>query len=138
MSHTPPQLKLPGDGRWICAAFGIQSCSGAIGGMEETTDLRGFPEGQKPCRTRRWDNMNRSLTTEEAADRIGVAAATLRDWKGQRCGPPFVQVTNRCVRYREDDVEKFISDRRVVPTVRQLGRFNHAPVHAAKKSVSVL
>jgi predicted DNA-binding transcriptional regulator AlpA len=96
------------------------------------------PEGQKPCRTKRWDIMNRSLTTEEAADRIGVAAATLRDWKGQRIGPAYVQVTSRCVRYRESDVEKFISDRRVVPSPRQVGRFCHAPVHAAKKSVSVL
>ena len=56
---------------------------------------------------------------------IGVAAATLRDWKCCRTGPAYVQLSAKCVRYRESDVEKFIADRRVVPSVKDLGRFRH-------------
>ena len=74
--------------------------------------------------------MDRSLTTEEAADMLGVAPATMRDWKAQRVGPPYVQLSSRCVRYRQSDIEKFITDRRVVPSPRKVGRFARASVHS--------
>jgi hypothetical protein len=78
------------------------------------------------------------LDTEQAGAYLGVAGATLRDWKCQRIGPPFVQLSARVVRYRRSDLEQFIASRRVVPKVRSIGRFAHAPVHAAKKPVSLL
>jgi DNA-binding CsgD family transcriptional regulator/predicted DNA-binding transcriptional regulator AlpA len=106
-------------------------------GPMETTAASVSPDTQEPCRTPRLV-MDLSLTTEEAAAMLGVKPATMRDWKCQRVGPPYVQLTSRCVRYQESDIRKFISDRRVVPLVRSVGRFSHAPVHAAKKSVSLL
>ena len=62
-----------------------------------------------------------SLSTEEAAHEIGIQPVTLRAWKGQRTGPPYIQVTARCVRYLRTDIAKFIADRRVVPSPRILG-----------------
>jgi predicted DNA-binding transcriptional regulator AlpA len=76
---------------------------------------------QKPCRT----CMNRSLSTVEAAEMLGVAPATLRDWKCQRTGPPYIQISTRCVRYSEADIRQYAADRRVVPTVRSVGRFRN-------------
>jgi len=81
---------------------------------------------------------NPMLDTEHAGAYLGVAGATLRDWKCQRIGPAFVQLSARVVRYRREDLEQFIAAHRVVPKVRSIGRFAHASVHAAKKSVSVL
>jgi predicted DNA-binding transcriptional regulator AlpA len=82
------------------------------------------PQPQRPCRQAPLNHMDPSLTTKQAADMIGIKPVTLRAWKGARTGPAYVQVTSRCVRYRKSDVEKFISDRRVIPSVRSVGRFN--------------
>jgi DNA-binding CsgD family transcriptional regulator len=58
------------------------------------------PNTLEPCRTPRLV-MDLSLPTEEAAAIFGVAPATMRDWKCQRVGPPYVQLTSRRVRYQE-------------------------------------
>lgn len=63
------------------------------------------------------------LTTAEAAARLGVSPATLRGWKCERTGPPYVQLSARCVRYAEEDIAKFAADRRVVPAVKAVGIF---------------
>jgi Helix-turn-helix domain len=65
--------------------------------------------------------MSRPLTTEEAASMLGIASATLRDWKWQRIGPPYIQLNVRCVRYSEADIVKFAADRGVVPMVKAFG-----------------
>jgi predicted DNA-binding transcriptional regulator AlpA len=88
--------------------------------MQETQD------SQTLCRSRglkHHHTMSRSLNTAEAAEMLGVAPATLRDWKCQRTGPPFIQISARCVRYSEADIHQYAADRRVVPTVRSVGRF---------------
>jgi uncharacterized protein YjcR len=66
---------------------------------------------QKPCRT----SLTRSLNTAEAAEMLGVSPATLRGWKSQRVGPPFIQLSPRCVRYDEHDIQTYANERRVVP-----------------------
>jgi hypothetical protein len=73
---------------------------------------------QKFCRT----SMTRSLNTAQAAEKLGVRPATLRGWKSQRVGPPFIQLSPRCVRYSEIDIETYANERRVVPCVRDTGR----------------
>lgn len=65
------------------------------------------------------------ITTEQAAVLISVAPGTLRDWKCQRIGPPFIQVTPRCVRYDVRDIQRWMSERRTVPCVRET-RSTHA------------
>jgi uncharacterized protein YjcR len=66
---------------------------------------------QKSCRT----NLTRSLNTAEAAEMLGVRPATMRGWKSQRVGPPFIQLSPRCVRYDEHDIQTYANERRVVP-----------------------
>ena len=46
---------------------------------------------------------------------LGIRPATLRGWKAQRIGPPFVQLSPRCVRYDERDIQLYVDERRVVP-----------------------
>lgn len=69
---------------------------------------------------------------------LGVAPATLRDWKCQRIGPAFVQYGPHCVRYLESDLHKFIASKRVVPYVREVGRKRRAPVQTTSQSVLLL
>lgn len=49
------------------------------------------------------------LTTKEAAEKLGVSAAYLeRDrWAGARV--PFVRLGKRSIRYRQEDLDNFIT-----------------------------
>ena len=77
----------------------------------------------KHCRT---TNMTRTLNMAQAAEMLGVRPATLRGWKAQRLGPPFIQLSPRCVRYDERDIQLFVDERRVVPCVRETKRHHAA------------
>jgi excisionase family DNA binding protein len=50
------------------------------------------------------------LTHEEAADRIGVCAKTLRQLRKQGL-IRYVAVTGRLIKYRPEDIEAFIESR---------------------------
>ena len=69
----------------------------------------------KPYRT----TMTWTLNTAQAAEMLGVRPATLRGWKAQRLGPPFIQLSPRCVRYAESDILRYVNERRTVPSVRE-------------------
>ena len=49
------------------------------------------------------------LQTAEAAKVIGVSKATLETWRSLGGGPVYVKY-QRAVRYRQKDLEKFITD----------------------------
>ncbi|GAA2748751.1 helix-turn-helix domain-containing protein [Amnibacterium kyonggiense] len=51
------------------------------------------------------------LGTRAAAERLGVAPATLRDWRVDRKGPPAVKY-GRLVKYRVEDLDHWIADQR--------------------------
>lgn len=38
---------------------------------------------------------------------------TLEGWRHRGCGPPFIRVSPRAVRYRRRDVERWLAERRV-------------------------
>ena len=88
------------------------------------------PESGAPTPCREWSALDRQpvLDTEQAAAFMGLAPATLRDWKAQRIGPPYVQFSARCVRYRRVDLEQFMVDRRVVPAPRYIKGGRYASV----------
>jgi predicted DNA-binding transcriptional regulator AlpA len=46
---------------------------------------------------------------------MGIRPATLRGWKAQRTGPPFIQLSPRCVRYDDRDIQQYVNERRTVP-----------------------
>lgn len=49
------------------------------------------------------------LTTEELAGFLGVSVRTIEDWRSDRKGPPHVTLGPRTVRYRSDDVLKWLA-----------------------------
>lgn len=48
------------------------------------------------------------LDERETATRLKLAISTLRNWRAKRIGPPYLKLGARCVRYRLEDLEKFI------------------------------
>jgi excisionase family DNA binding protein len=51
------------------------------------------------------------LTPAEVAERLRVSTRTLEFWRHQGRGPAYVKIGKR-VRYRPDDVERFIEAQR--------------------------
>jgi predicted RNase H-like HicB family nuclease len=58
------------------------------------------------------------LTTQQAADMMGVTPSTLRGWRCAKTGPPFIRITQRSVKYAQEDLERYIAERRFTPSVR--------------------
>ncbi len=48
------------------------------------------------------------------AERLGLKPDTLRDWRLKGRGPTYIKVGHR-IRYRDSDVERWISERTVNP-----------------------
>ncbi|MGE0183881.1 MAG: helix-turn-helix transcriptional regulator [Parvularculaceae bacterium] len=55
------------------------------------------------------------LNNEEAAQYLGLKAATLNKWRVYGEGPPFIKV-GRLVRYRRTDLDAYLSNRLVSST----------------------
>ena len=51
-----------------------------------------------------------ALTTGEAAAYLGMAASTLNKWRCDGDGPHFLKL-GRAVRYRQDDLDRFLETR---------------------------
>lgn len=60
------------------------------------------------------------LSTPQAASMLGLAAATLVDWRHKRQGPRYAKI-GRLVRYHEQDVVAFLSSRFVEPCQHRKG-----------------
>ena len=58
------------------------------------------------------------LNNEEAAQYLGLKAATLNKWRVFGEGPPFIKV-GRLVRYRRTDLDAYLS-RRLVQSTSEL------------------
>jgi excisionase family DNA binding protein len=65
----------------------------------------------------------RLLTTEEVAERLGIAKKTLEAWRVRGVGPPFCHV-GRLVRYRPAAVSAWLVEREVQSTSASLGSTN--------------
>ncbi len=55
---------------------------------------------------------------------LGVKPATLRGWRCAKTGPPFTRLTARSVKYAQEDLERYIAERRFTPSVR-VNEVNH-------------
>jgi len=51
------------------------------------------------------------LTPEEAAARLAVAVQTLAHWRVRGSGPSYVYLSARCVRYPEQALDQWLSER---------------------------
>ncbi len=47
-------------------------------------------------------------TTRKVADWLGYKEETLRQWRSNGIGPPFIRVLGKIVRYRASDVERWM------------------------------
>lgn len=50
------------------------------------------------------------MRQDEVAKLLNVSPRVLEAWRCRGGGPTFVKISVRCVRYRRDDVERFIAD----------------------------
>jgi predicted DNA-binding transcriptional regulator AlpA len=58
------------------------------------------------------------LDTFEAAEWLGLKEATLRDWRSDQKGPPYIEISSRCIRYALEDLIKWRNERRHTPSVQ--------------------
>jgi hypothetical protein len=59
------------------------------------------------------------LTPEEAAEFTRFALDTLAQWRSQRRGPPYIKL-GRAVRYRVDDLERYLTAHTIVPLTQEM------------------
>ena len=59
------------------------------------------------------------MTTEQRARMLGVDPTRARRWRISTPvqGPPFIRMSDRVVKYRRGDVERWLNSRRVDPEV---------------------
>ncbi len=55
------------------------------------------------------------LTKRQAANRLGVSSRTVEKWQ-QEGKLSFIKISATCVRFREEDIERFIAERLVRST----------------------
>jgi predicted DNA-binding transcriptional regulator AlpA len=53
----------------------------------------------------------RLLTAEDVAQITSLSVETLAQWRSQRRGIPFVKISRNCVRYRQVDLDAWLSER---------------------------
>jgi excisionase family DNA binding protein len=51
------------------------------------------------------------LTTEDVAAITGLSVETLAQWRSQRRGIPFLKLSRNVVRYRQSDLDAWLSER---------------------------
>ncbi|MEO0696853.1 MAG: helix-turn-helix domain-containing protein [Pseudomonadota bacterium] len=73
----------------------------------------------------RENNSRRStdrLSNAQAAEYLGLKAATLNKWRVYGEGPPFIKV-GRLIQYRKADLDDYLSSRLVRSTTEAAARF---------------
>jgi predicted DNA-binding transcriptional regulator AlpA len=51
------------------------------------------------------------LTPEDLAEITGLSVETLAQWRSQRRGIPFIKISRNCVRYRQCDLDAWLTER---------------------------
>ena len=58
--------------------------------------------------------MDRVITEKEAAIHLCLAVQTLRNWRHQRKGPPYIKIS-RAIRYNLKDIEEYMRQHKKIP-----------------------
>jgi excisionase family DNA binding protein len=67
--------------------------------------------------------MTKLLKTDEVADMTGLSPETLAQWRWFKKEIPFVRLGEKCVRYRQSDIDAWLAKRLVsVATGENPGR----------------
>lgn len=64
----------------------------------------------KPMETSRWRG-ELLLTTEQTAWVLGLKKRTLERWRIEGCGPKYLRLSARCIRYRQSDLDAWLDGR---------------------------
>jgi excisionase family DNA binding protein len=72
--------------------------------------------------------MNTLLTEEDVARQLHISVASLRRWRLERRGPPFIKVGS-LVRYRPEEVEAWLA---TLPAGGSSTNPRQVPIRAAK------
>ncbi len=51
------------------------------------------------------------LRPEDVAEMTGLSIETLAQWRSQKRGIPYVKISRNCVRYRQSDLDGWLSER---------------------------
>lgn len=51
------------------------------------------------------------IDEEELAKRTKISQRSWQQWRTTGGGPPFIKATDRCVRYRLKDIQKWLAER---------------------------
>ena len=60
----------------------------------------------------------RLIGYKEAALKLGVKTGTLYSWTCRKVGPPFIRLSGRCVRFDEDQLDKWLAERVQQPAMQ--------------------
>ena len=61
------------------------------------------------------------LTPEQVSELTALSIETLAQWRCRKRGIPYVKISRNCVRYRESDLDKWLSER-IVPVQTEARR----------------
>jgi predicted DNA-binding transcriptional regulator AlpA len=61
--------------------------------------------------SRRYVASTKLLTAQDVSELTGLSVETLAQWRSQKQGPPFVKISRNCVRYRQSDLDGWVSER---------------------------
>jgi excisionase family DNA binding protein len=50
-------------------------------------------------------------TPQEAAEYVRLKERTLADWRYRGCGPRYIRISGRTVRYRQSDLDAWLATR---------------------------
>lgn len=51
------------------------------------------------------------LRAEDVAELTGLSVETLAQWRSQKRGIPYLKISRNCVRYRQSDLDGWVSER---------------------------
>jgi len=57
------------------------------------------------------EETGRLLRAEDVAAITGLSTETLAQWRSQRRGIPFIKISRNCVRYRQFDLDAWLTER---------------------------
>lgn len=61
------------------------------------------------------DKSNPPLDEKQAAQTLGIAVQTLRNWRHLHKGPPYYKIEGRTVRYSFPDLMEYLEKGRISP-----------------------
>lgn len=57
------------------------------------------------------------LTPKDVSEITGLSVETLAQWRSQKRGIPFIKISRNCVRYRQSDLDSWVTQR-IVPVLQ--------------------